>query len=109
MFLFLNVFSALEGTFKISLNDLIEWSLEKGREFSYLLLSYIACNKTNALFTSELQNQYQLWSCQNMCEALTYLLDNIFICFRTKLYRQIVGILVGTNCAPLTADMFLFC
>ena len=26
-----------------------------------------------------------------------------------KLYRQIVGIPIGTNCAPLVADLFLFC
>ena len=44
-----------------------------------------------------------------MCEALTYLLDNIFIRFGTKLYRQIVGIPMGTNCVPLIADLFLFC
>ena len=25
------------------------------------------------------------------------------------LYRQIVGIPMGTNCAPLVADLFLFC
>ena len=29
--------------------------------------------------------------------------------FGTKLYRQVVGIPVGTNCAPLVADFFLFC
>ena len=44
-----------------------------------------------------------------MCEALTYLLVNIFIRFGTKLYRQIVGIPMGTKCAPLIADLFLFC
>ena len=49
------------------------------------------------------------WSCQNVCDALTFLLDNIFIRFGTKLYRQIVGIPMGTNCAPLVADLFLFC
>ena len=27
----------------------------------------------------------------------------------TKLYRQIIGIPMGTNCAPLVADLFLFC
>ena len=43
------------------------------------------------------------------CEALIYLLDNINIRFGTKLYRQIVGIPIGTNCAPLVADLFLFC
>ena len=49
------------------------------------------------------------WSCQNVCDALTFLLDNIFIRFGTKLYRQVVGIPMGTNCAPLVADLFLFC
>ena len=42
-------------------------------------------------------------------DALTFLLDNIFIRFGTKLYRQVVGIPMGTNCAPLVADLFLFC
>ena len=44
-----------------------------------------------------------------MCEALIYLLDNIYIRFGFKLYRQIVGISMGTNCVPLVADLFLFC
>ena len=44
-----------------------------------------------------------------MCEALTFLLDNIYIRFGTKLFRQIVGIPLGTNCVPLVADLFLFC
>ena len=45
-----------------------------------------------------------------MCEALTFLLDNINIRFGSKLHRQIVGIPMGTNCAPLViADLILFC
>ena len=48
-------------------------------------------------------------SCQNACDAFSYLLDNIYIRFGDKLYRQIVGIPMGTNCAPLVADLFLFC
>ena len=44
-----------------------------------------------------------------MCEALTFLLDNIIIIFVTKLFRQIVGIRMGTNCAPLVANLFLLC
>ena len=43
------------------------------------------------------------------CVALHYLLDNIFVRFGSKLYRQIVSIPMGTNCAPLVADLFLFC
>ena len=44
-----------------------------------------------------------------MCEVLAFLLDNIYIRFGSKLYRQIVGIPMGTSCAPLVADLFLFC
>ena len=44
-----------------------------------------------------------------MCDALNYFLDNIFIRFGSKLYRQTVGIPMGTTCAPLVEDLFLFC
>ena len=70
---------------------------------------YLACNDRNAFFNSEKPKKYHAWSCQNVCDALTFLLDNIFIRFRTKLYRQVVGIPMGTNCAPLVEDLFLFC
>ena len=62
---------------------------------------YLACNDKNAFFNSEQFKRYKLWSCQNMCDALHYLLVNIFIRFGSKLYRQIVGIPMGTKCAPL--------
>ena len=67
---------------------------------------YIACNNKNAFFTSDAVRNYNLWSCQKVCEALTFLLDNIYIRFDSKLYRQIVGIPMCTNCTPLEADLF---
>ena len=42
------------------------------------------------------------------CDALHYLLDNIFIRFGSNLYKKNVGIPIGTNCAPLFADFFVF-
>ena len=88
---------------KEKLIDLIEWAFNREGTL------YIACNDRNAFFTSTDQKRYTLWSCQKVCDALSYLLDNIYIRFGTKLYRQIVGIPMGTNCAPLVADLFLFC
>ena len=41
-------------------------------------------------------------------DALTFF-DNTFIRFGTKLNRQVFGIPMGTNCAPLVADLFLLC
>ena len=83
--------------------NLVEWTFK--REGS----PYIACSERQAFFTSGDTKRYKLWSCQNVFEALIYLLGNIYIRFGTKLYRQIVGIPMGTNCAPLLADLFLFC
>ena len=57
-------------------------------------------------FTSEQPKRYRLWSCQKMCDALYYLLDNIIIRFGSILYRQSVDIPMGTNCAALVADLF---
>ena len=37
---------------------------------------------------------------------VVFLLDNIYIRFGTKLYRQIEGIPMGINCASLVADLF---
>ena len=60
-------------------------------------------------FTSDVYKNLNLWSRQKVCDVLVYLLDNIFIGFGTKLYRQTIRIPMGTNCAPLVADLFLFC
>ena len=43
-----------------------------------------------------------------MCDALYYLLDNIFKRFGLTLYRQIIGIPMGNNGALLVADLFCF-
>ena len=60
------------------------------------------------IFTSEQPKRFKLWSCQKTCDALHYLLDSNFIRFGSKLYRRIVGIPMGTKCAPLVAELFLF-
>ena len=78
------------------------------RTFIRKKTQYLACNEECAFFTSNVYNNYNLWSCQKVCDALVYFLDNIFIRFGTKLYRQTIGIPMGTNCAPLVADLFFF-
>ena len=91
--------------------DLIERTFQRDGflSLSLSLSLYIACNDRNAFFTSDAVRNYNLWSCQKVCEALTFLLYNIYIRFGSKLHRQIIGIHMGTNCAPLVADLFLFC
>ena len=108
--LFTHDFSTLYTTLphnliKEKLLDLIELTFYKKKGKLYL-----ACNDKKAFVTSANHYRgYHLWSCQNVCDALPFLLDNIYIKFCTKLYRQIIGIPIGTNCTPLLADLFLFC
>ena len=69
---------------------------------------YLACNDKKAY--SLLQTIIEdITFGQNVHDTLSFLLDNIYIRFGTKLYRQMVGIPMGTNCAHLVADLFLFC
>ena len=37
-----------------------------------------------------------------------YLIDNIYVSIGNRVYRQCVGIPMGTDCAPLLANLFLF-
>ena len=39
---------------------------------------------------------------------LEFLVDNIFVVFAGKVFQQVVGIPMGTNCDPLLADIFLY-
>ena len=85
---------------KDKLLDLIEGTLNK-KKISFTLLV-----DKKAYFTSEDHYRgYNLWSCQNICYTSSFLLDSIYLI----LYKQIVGSRMGTNCAPLVADLFLFC
>ena len=44
----------------------------------------------------------------NICKLIEFLHENIFVQFGGHLFRQMAGIPMGTNCAPLLADLFLY-
>ena len=44
----------------------------------------------------------------NICKMIEFLIDNIFVQFGGRLFRQMIGIPMGTNCAPLLVDLFLY-
>ena len=39
---------------------------------------------------------------------IDFLIDNIFVDFGGRIFQQTIGIPMGTNCAPLLADLFLY-
>ena len=59
-------------------------------------------------FSYKKYDSYKCWSCAELCEAFTFLVEHIYVQLG-MVYQQIVGIPMGTNCAPLIADLFLYC
>ena len=49
-----------------------------------------------------------MYTVDNICKTIKFLIDDIFVQFGGCLFRQVIGIPVGTNCAPLLADLFLY-
>ena len=95
------IFLLFHDLIKDKLIDLIE------RTFNREGYSYLACYDRYGFFTSKKNTKkYHARSHQTGCDALTFLLDNIFIRFGTKLYRQVVGIPTGTNFALLLPIYF---
>ena len=48
-----------------------------------------------------------MYTADNICKMTEFLIDNIFVQFGGRLFRQVIGIPMGTNCAPLPADLFI--
>ena len=49
-----------------------------------------------------------MYTADNICQMIEFLIDNIFVQFGGCLFRQVIGIPLGTNCAPLLSDLFLY-
>ena len=46
-----------------------------------------------------------MYTVDNICNMIEFLIDNIFVQFGGPLFRQVIGIPMGINCAPLLADI----
>ena len=82
---------------KEKLTDLFERTFKENDLFLLVMIEMLYSHLKSI-------KEYTLWSCQKVHEALIFLLDNIYIRFGTKLYRQNVGIPIGTNVLFLTSD-----
>ena len=71
---------------------------------------YIKINKKNATWSRKLPKKSKLLHLDKdqIMKMFNYLMDNIYLFYRTEIYRQIIGIPMGTDCAPELANLFLF-
>ena len=65
-----------------------------GRDKSYFVKNH---SKSNKKYTED-----------EIVQMVDFLIDNIFVQFGGRVFQQTIGIPMGTNCAPLLADLFLY-
>lgn len=70
--------------------------------------SYISVSGNNAYMTVNKSKSVFSASVHELIECVNFIIDNSFITYKGKLYRQCVGIPMGTNCAPYLANLFLY-
>ena len=71
--------------------------------------TYLCTSDKAGFFSNKKYNSYTCCTCTGLCEAFTFLMENIFVQCDGMVYQQIVGTPMGTNCAPLIAALFLYC
>ena len=70
--------------------------------------THIKVGRNKSYFTSDPLNDDNKYTAHDICKMNEFLVDNIYVRFGRQLFRQMVGIPMGTNCAPLLADLFLY-
>jgi hypothetical protein len=76
---------------------------KKERRYKYLVLG-----RDRSYFANNHSDSTKQFSETNIINMLEFLVDNIFAIFGGRVFQQTVGIPMGTNCAPLLADLFLY-
>ena len=66
---------------------------------------FLVLGRERPYFVKEHSDSKNKFTEDDIINMLEFLVDNIFVVFGGKLFQQIVGIPMGTNCAPLLADI----
>ena len=87
---------------KKQLHDLLE------RVFTSKGKSFIATNNFRTFWANDrTSTRYKYFYCRELCLAINFPIDNIYVRFESFVFRQVIGVPMGTNSAPLLADLFL--
>ena len=71
--------------------------------------THIKLTRAKGYFTHDINGGGDnMFAADSICKMIEFLIDNIFVQFGGRLFRQVIGIPMGTNCAPLLADLFLY-
>ena len=91
-------------------HDLLKTRMAKLMDdaFSCRNANTIQISKTNAYWSSSMPDSPTDLTAPQVIRLFNFLIDNIYIQVGSGVFQQAIGILMGTDCAPLIADLFLF-
>ena len=69
---------------------------------------FLVIGKQDTYFVRNHSDCSHKYSEVDIKSMLGFLIDNIYVVFGDHVFQQSVGIPMGTNCAPLLADLFLY-
>ena len=69
---------------------------------------YSVIGREGPYFVKEHSDSKRMNTEEDIINFLEFIVNNIFVVFAEKVFQQIIGIPIGTNCAPLLADIFLY-
>lgn len=69
---------------------------------------YIHIDKFRARWSRAKGKNNHSWSAEDLISHVNYLIDNIYVVCGNTLFRQVIGIPMGTDCAPFLANLFLY-
>ena len=71
--------------------------------------THIKVTRAQGYFTHDINGGGDnMYTADNICKTIEFLIDNIFVQFGGRLFHQAIGIPMGTNCAPFLAGLFLY-
>ena len=65
-------------------------------------------NRDKTFFTNEETSAGKKYDETLICQMIDFLMDNIYINIGNHLFWQCIGIPLGTDCAPLLANLFFY-
>ena len=87
------------------MNNIITVPLNTKMELHNAPTSKFAENKS--YFTNDPLNGDNKYTAYDICKMIEFLEDSVYVRFGEQLFREMVGIHMGTNCVPLLTDLFL--
>ena len=66
--------------------------------------TYLCTSAKAGFFSNKKYDWHACWTCTELCEPFTFLMENIYVQFDGMVNQQIVGIPMGTNCAPVSME-----